>query len=299
MKDQITKLKKEKNAVILAHYYVDGTVQEIADYVGDSYYLAEVATKVQESTIIFCGVSFMGESAKILNPGKRVVMADQYADCPMAHMAAIDKIHEVREQYKDVAVVCYVNSTAEIKTASDVCVTSSNAVNIVKNLPNHDIYFIPDENLAHHVAGKVPEKHFIFNDGFCHVHKSIEASEVKKAKEAYTNALVLVHPECTKDVLELADYIGSTSQIIEYATKSDAKEFIIGTEMGIFYELLLKNPDKKFYPVNPKQICPNMKRISIESVLNALKTLSPEVVLDEEVRIKAYEPLKRMLDLAK
>lgn len=299
MKEQINKLKKEKNAVILAHYYVDGTVQEIADYVGDSYYLAEVATKVPESTIIFCGVSFMGESAKILNPDKRVVMADEYADCPMAHMAAIDKIRKVRAEYKDVAVVCYVNSTAEIKTASDVCVTSSNAVKIVKNLPNHNIYFIPDKNLAHHVAGEVPEKHFIFNDGFCHVHKSIEVSEVQKAKETYKNALVLVHPECTKDVLELADYIGSTSQIIDYATKSDAKEFIIGTEMGIFYELELKNPDKKFYPVNTKQVCPDMKRISLESVFNSLRNLSPEVVLDDEVRTNAYEPLKRMLNLAK
>ena len=169
IKNEIQKLKKEKDAVILAHYYVDGEVQEIADYVGDSYYLAEIATKVPESTIVFCGVSFMGESAKILNPKKRVVMADGHADCPMAHMVDVDKIREVRKEYPDVSVVCYVNSTAEIKAESDVCVTSSNALKIVKNLPNKDIFFIPDENLGRFVASQLPEKHFIFNDGFCHV----------------------------------------------------------------------------------------------------------------------------------
>ena len=163
IKNEIQKLKKEKDAVILAHYYVDGEVQEIADYVGDSYYLAEIATKVPESTIIFCGVSFMGESAKILNPKKRVVMADGHADCPMAHMVDVDKIREVRKEYPDVSVVCYVNSTAEIKAESDVCVTSSNALKIVKNLPNKDIFFIPDENLGRFVASQLPEKHFIFN----------------------------------------------------------------------------------------------------------------------------------------
>lgn len=190
IKNEIQKLKKEKDAVILAHYYVDGEVQEIADYVGDSYYLAEIATKVPESTIVFCGVSFMGESAKILNPKKRVVMADGHADCPMAHMVDVDKIREVRKEYPDVSVVCYVNSTAEIKAESDVCVTSSNALKIVKNLPNKDIFFIPDENLGRFVASQLPEKHFIFNDGFCHVHKSIHKEELQKAKEAHPEALV-------------------------------------------------------------------------------------------------------------
>ena len=196
----IPKKEKEKDAVILAHYYVDWEVQEIADYVGDSYYLAEIATKVPESTIVFCGVSFMGESAKILNPKKRVVMADGHADCPMAHMVDVDKIREVRNEYPDVSVVCYVNSTAEIKAESDVCVTSSNALKIVKNLPNKDIFFIPDENLGRFVASQLPEKHFIFNDGFCHVHKSIHKEELQKAKEAHPEALVLTHPECTGDI---------------------------------------------------------------------------------------------------
>lgn len=298
IKNKIARRKKEINAVLLAHYYVDSEVQEIADYVGDSYYLAEVATKVPESVILFCGVSFMGESAKILNPKKKVVMADQYADCPMAHMVDLDKVAEVRKEYPDVAVVCYVNSTAEIKTVSDVCVTSSNALKIVKKLPNKDIFFIPDNNLGRYIAKQLPEKHFIFNDGFCHVHKSIHSEDVKKAKELHPEALVLAHPECTGDVLELADYIGSTSQIIDYATNSDNKAFLICTEMGVFYELMQKNPDKKFYSVGHRQFCPNMKRVNLEGVLNALETLSPEVELDEDVRLKAHAPLKRMLELA-
>ncbi|WP_418747260.1 quinolinate synthase NadA [Frisingicoccus sp.] len=295
----IRQLKEEKDAVILAHYYVDGKVQEIADYVGDSYYLAELAAKVPQSVIIFCGVSFMGESAKILNPGKRVIMADRYADCPMAHMVDLERIREVRREHPDAAVVCYVNSTAEIKSESDVCVTSSNAVKIVRKLPNKKIFFIPDNNLGRYVAKQLPEKQFIFHDGFCHVHKSIHREEVLKAKEVHPEALVLAHPECTEDVLELADFIGSTSQIIDYATNSDDKVFLICTEMGIFYELLMKNPDKKFYSVGHRQFCPNMKRIHLESVLTALQSLEPEVELEEELRKKAERPLQKMLELAK
>ena len=298
IKNEIQKLKKEKDAVILAHYYVDGEVQEIADYVGDSYYLAEIATKVPESTIIFCGVSFMGESAKILNPKKRVVMADGHADCPMAHMVDVDKIREVRNEYPDVSVVCYVNSTAEIKAESDVCVTSSNALKIVKNLPNKDIFFIPDENLGRFVASQLPEKHFIFNDGFCHVHKSIHSEDVKKAKELHPDALVLAHPECTSDTLALADFIGSTSQIIDYATASDSKKFLICTEMGVFYELMQKNPDKKFFSVGHRQFCPNMKKVSLDKVLEKLEDLKDEVILPEEMCEQAKKPLDEMLRLA-
>jgi quinolinate synthase len=301
MQDMISKieeLKKEKNAVILAHYYVNDEVQAIADYIGDSYYLSKLATTVNEDTILFCGVTFMGESAKILNPEKLVLMPDLASDCPMAHMADIDSIKEVRSEYEDVAVVCYINSTAEIKTHSDVCVTSSNAVKIVKNLPNKNIYFIPDENLGRYVAEQVPEKNFIFNDGFCHVHTSIKKDNLLKAKETHPDALILVHPECTLDVVEIADYVGSTAGIIEYATKSDATEFIIGTEMGILYELKNKNPEKKFYSVGHRQFCPNMKRITIEKVYNALLNNSNEIELDEEVRLKANMPLTRMLELA-
>ncbi len=298
MKERIKKLQKEKDVVILAHYYVDGEVQEIADYVGDSYYLAKVATTVEQQNILFCGVSFMGESAKLLNAKKHVYMADDGADCPMAHMAEVEKIEEVRKEYPDVAVVCYVNSTAELKAHSDVCVTSSNALKIVKALPNKDIYFIPDYNLAHFIAEQVPEKHFIFNDGFCHVHKSIHSEDVKKAKELHPDALVLAHPECTSDTLALADFIGSTSQIIDYATASDSKKFLICTEMGVFYELMQKNPDKKFFSVGHRQFCPNMKKVSLDKVLEKLEDLKDEVILPEEMCEQAKKPLDEMLRLA-
>ncbi len=296
--ERIRQLKEEKDAVILAHYYVDGEVQEIADYVGDSYYLSKLATKVKEQVILFCGVSFMGESAKILNPGKKVVMADACADCPMAHMVTPERIAEVRSEYEDVAVVCYVNSTAEIKAVSDVCVTSSNAIRVVKRLAQKHIFFVPDENLGRYVASQVPDKHFIFNDGFCHVHKSIEAEAVKEAKRLHPDAPVLTHPECTTDVLEISDFIGSTSEIIDYATKDDRTEYIICTEMGVFFELMQKNPGKRFYTVGHRQFCPNMKLITIDKVVEALEKLEPEMVLAEDVREKAFAPLQKMLELA-
>lgn len=297
--DQIKRLKKEKNAVILVHYYVNDEVQDIADYIGDSYYLSKKATEVSEQVIVFCGVSFMGESAKILNPDKLVLMPDNLANCPMAHMADIDYIEKLRKEYDDLAVVCYINSTAELKVHSDVCVTSSNALKIVKALPNKNIFFIPDENLGRYIASLVPEKNFIFNDGFCHVHKSITKENVLKAKKAKPDALVLVHPECTMDVLELADYIGSTSGIIDYATNSDAKEFIICTEMGVLHQLTLKNPDKKFYSVGIRQFCPNMKKVTLEKVRDVLINENNAVAVSDEVRKKAGIPLARMLELAK
>ena len=295
--EEIQELKKEKNAVILAHYYVNPEIQEIADYIGDSYYLSKVAVDLKEQTIVFCGVSFMGESAKILNPDKTVLMPDMTADCAMAHMADAKTIQEMREKYEDLAVVCYINSTALLKTYSDVCVTSSNALKIVKALPNRHIYFIPDENLGRYVASQVPEKDFIFNDGFCHVHKSIAADHVRAAKEAHPHAPILVHPECTPDVTEMADYIGSTSGIIDYATASEAQEFIICTEMGVLYELKQKNPGKRFYSVGHRQFCPNMKRITLEKVADALEHMSNTVEMEEDVRIRANKPLERMLEL--
>lgn len=298
VKQEIQKLKQEHNAAILAHYYVDGEVQEIADYVGDSYYLSKLAVQLQEQTIIFCGVSFMGESAKILNLDKKVIMADESADCPMAHMVDIERIEQVRREHPDVAVVCYVNSTAEIKAHSDVCVTSSNAIRVVKNLPQDQIFFIPDNNLGRYVAKQLPEKEFIFHDGYCHVHKSIHREELQQAKEAHPGIQVLSHPECTEDVLEISDFIGSTSEIIDYATASEEKEFIICTEMGIFYELGQKNPEKKFYSVGHRQFCPNMKKISLEKVRDALRSLSPEMKVPEDIALAARKPLEKMLELA-
>lgn len=298
LQNRIEELKKEKNAVILAHYYVHDEVQQIADYVGDSFYLSKLAATVEASTIVFCGVSFMGESAKLLSPEKTVLMPDETADCPMAHMAEPDRIRKLREEYEDLAVVCYINSTAELKCYSDVCVTSSNALKIVKRLPNQNIFFIPDENLGRYIAGQVPEKNFIFNDGYCHVHAAILPDQVKAAKQAHPGAEFLVHPECTAAVLELADFIGSTSEIIDYATASASKEFIIGTELGVFYELKEKNPDKVFYSAGAVQCCPNMKKISLEKIIHVLETGENEVQVTEELCTRANAPLNRMLELA-
>ena len=298
-KERITQLKKEKDAVILAHYYVPDEVQEIADYVGDSFYLSRIATQIPQKTICFAGVRFMGESAKILNPQKTVLLPEPMADCPMAHMADPDKILEIRDSLGDVAVVCYINSTAELKQYADVCVTSSNALKIVRALPNKHIYFIPDENLGRYIASRLPEKHFIFNDGFCHVHTSITRENVEAALSARPGMKVLVHPECKTNVLELADYIGSTSGIIEYATQSDASEFLICTELGVLHELKQKNPEKKFYSVGHRQFCPNMKKITLDKVIASLENMSPTVEIPEEDRLKAYAPLARMLELAR
>ena len=261
VREEIEKLKKEKNAVILAHYYVSPEVQELADYVGDSFYLSKIAVGLEEQTIVFCGVSFMGESTKVLNPEKTVLMPDAAADCAMAHMADVETIEKMRRKYEDLAVVCYINSTAELKSHSDVCVTSANAVRIVKALPNKNIFFIPDRNLAHYIA--------------------------------------LTHPECPAEVLEISDYIGSTSGIISYAGKSEAEEFIICTENGVRYELEKQYPDKKFWFTDTEPVCTDMKMITPEKILHVLKTGENEVKMEDALRKTAEYPLERMLELAK
>ena len=296
---EIEKLKKEKNAVILAHYYVSAEVQALADYVGDSFYLAKIAKSSEADIIVFCGVSFMGESAKILNPTKKVLMPDMSADCPMAHMVEDGKIEEMREKYDDLAVVCYINSTAELKCKSDVCVTSSNAVKIAMALPSKIIFFIPDRNLGTFVAEQVPEKNVIINDGCCPIHSAISYSELMEAKAAHPTALVLSHPECERAILENSDYIGSTADIISYAKKIDAREFIICTEVGVDFQLIGDNPDKKFYFPRTKPCCPDMKLITPEKVLHVLRTEENEVFVSDEIREKALLPLDKMLELAK
>ncbi len=298
LSEKITNLKKEKSAVILAHYYVDGSVQKIADYVGDSYYLAKIAKSCEADTIVFCGVEFMGESAKILNPQKKVLMPDGSADCPMAHMATEEKVLEMKEKYDDLAVVCYINSSARLKTVSDVCVTSANALKIVNALPNKNIFFIPDKNLGSFVAENT-DKNIILNDGFCPIHNDITKEEVMAVKNAHKGVKVLMHPECPKDVLALADYIGSTSGIIDYAEKSDDDEFIIVTETGVLYELHEKCPNKKFWFTEPMPVCADMKKITLQKVYDCLENNLNEVVVDSETERKALIPLNRMLELAK
>ena len=299
MKNQIEQLKKEKNAVILAHYYAPAEVQEIADFVGDSFYLAKIAKQSKADIIVFCGVYFMGESAKILNPDKKVLMPDLTADCAMAHMVADGIIDEMRNKYDDLAVVCYINSTAKLKCQSDVCVTSSNAVKIVKALPNKNIFFIPDKNLGRFVAEQVPEKNIIINDGFCPVHAKITAEQLLSEKVKHPKAEVLTHPECESDVLVLSDYIGSTADIIAYAKQNNADEFIICTEDGVNYKLITDNPEKRFYYPEPHPCCADMKLNTIESVLSVLLNEDKEVIVDDAVRIGSLLPLERMLELGK
>lgn len=296
--NEIKKLKTEKDAVILAHYYVDGEVQEIADHVGDSYYLSKMAAELPNRVIVFCGVAFMGESAKILSPDKIVLMPAPDADCPMAHMANVEKVEQIRKTHEDLAVVCYINSTAEIKAVSDVTVTSSNALKIIRRLPQKNIYFIPDANLGRYLAKSVPEKNFIFNDGYCHVHKDLSPEAILKAKELYRDAKVLAHPECTPEALALADYIGSTSGIIDYATASGENEFIICTEQGVLYELQKKNPQKSFYLVEQEQICPDMKKITLENIAACLQNMEGEAEVEESLRRKAAAALEKMLEYA-
>lgn len=297
--EKIKKLKEEKNAVILAHYYVRPEVQEIADYIGDSFYLSKVAVGLKEQTIVFAGVSFMGESAKILNPGKTVLMPDASADCAMAHMADAQIISKMRDTYEDLAVVCYINSTAELKRHSDVCVTSANAVKIVKALPNKNIFFIPDRNLAHHVAEQVPEKNFVYNEGYCPVHEKMQIAEIKEAKRQRPEALILTHPECPEEIRKISDYVGSTSGIIAYAGKSENKEFIICTENGVRYELEKQNPEKRFYFTKTEPVCEDMKTITLEKILQVLENGDNEIHVDDELRRNSKKPLERMLELAK
>ncbi len=297
MRNRIETLKKEKNAIIMAHYYAPDEVQEIADFVGDSFYLAKVAKESTADVIVFCGVGFMGESAKILCPDKKVLMPDLSADCPMAHMVKEGKIKEMREKFTDLAVVCYINSTAELKCQSDVCVTSSNAVKIVKALPEKNIFFIPDRNLGRFVASQVPEKNIILNDGCCPIHADMKAASVKEVMDKHKNALVLCHPECEEDVLALSHFSGSTAEIIDYAKKSDAKEFIICTEEGVAFKLRTDNPDKKFYFPSPCPVCKDMKLNTIENVLKVLENDENQVKVAEGIRAGALLPLDRMLEL--
>ncbi len=297
MKKQIEQLKIAKKAVILAHYYTPTEVQEIADYVGDSFYLAKVAKKCDADIIVFCGVRFMGESAKILNPDKKVLMPDLTADCAMAHMVKNGIIDQMKAKYADLAVVCYINSTAELKAVSDVCVTSSNAVNIVKKLPNKNIFFIPDRNLGRFVAEQVPEKNIILNDGCCPIHAKITAKQVISEKAKHPTAKVLSHPECEAEVLELSDFIGSTADIIAFAKKDTACEYIICTEDGVDYRLVTDNPNKRFYYPNPRPCCKDMKLNTLEGILSVLKKEDKEITISEDISQRALIPLDRMLEL--
>lgn len=295
--DRIEELKKNQDAVILAHYYVDREIQNIADYVGDSFYLAQIAEKLNSKTIIVAGVYFMAESVKILNHDKTVRLVDNMADCPMAHMVSIEKINEVRSKYNDLVVVCYINSTAEIKAHSDVCVTSSNAVKIVSQLKEKNIFFVPDGNLGRYVSEFVKEKNIILNDGYCPVHNKVDRNELENLKRKFKQAKVLSHPECKEEILKLSDYVGSTKGIIEQVEKyGDCKEFIIVTERGISSELSKKYPDKKFYYLS-NIMCKDMKSLTLEKLENTMKNKENEIFVNKDTAKKALISLERMLKL--
>ena len=296
--EEIKQLKLEKDAVLLAHYYVPAEVQEIADYVGDSFYLSKVASKLTNKVLVFCGVSFMGESGKLLNPDKAVLMPDASADCPMAHMVTKAEIDDVRARYEDLAVVCYINSTAEIKSCSDVCVTSANAVQIVKKLPNQNILFIPDKNLGRYVAEQVPEKNVMLVKGYCPVHEEMKVKEIQELKQLHPLAEVLAHPECNASVLSIADYIGSTTGILKQAAASNAKEFIIATEIGVRYELEKQNPKKTFYFPKTEPVCMDMKKITLDGILHVLRTGENGAAVASNIAEPSKATLNRMLELA-
>lgn len=298
LQDEIIRLKKEKDICILAHAYQSHDIWEVADYVGDSYGLSVQAAKAAQSTVLMCGVRFMAETVKILSPQKRVLLSNSNAGCPMAEQMDVELISGVKKMYPDYTVVAYINTTSELKTICDVCVTSSSAVQIVKNIENKNILFIPDCNLGKWVADQVPEKNIKLLQGGCPTHVRMSKRDVEKARKAHPDALLLVHPECLPEVSGLADYRGSTTGIMDYAKKSDAKEFIIGTENSILQHLQFACPDKQFYPLSRDCVCHNMKLTTLGDVYQCVKgTGGEEIKLDEEVRIKAKRCIDTMLEL--
>lgn len=298
IQQEILKLKKEKDICILAHCYQTPDILEVADFVGDSFALSVSASKVKNKTVIMCGVRFMAETVKILSPDKTVILSNPSAGCPMAEQMDKELISQIKEQYPDYTVVAYINTTSELKTVCDVCVTSSSALKICNNIDNDKILFIPDRNLGTYIAKQMPNKEFKLLHGCCPTHAKMSKDDVLKAKQAHPDALFLVHPECRDEVVELADYVGSTTGIMDYAKNSDAKEFIIGTENSIVQHLQLARPDKMFYPLSKDFVCNNMKATTIVDVLNCCKGTGGEVIeLDEDVRLGAKRCIDRMIEL--
>lgn len=293
IQQEIIKLKKEKDICILAHCYQSPEILEVADFVGDSFALSVEASKVPNKTVIMCGVRFMAETVKILSPDKKVILSNSNAGCPMAEMMDREVIAQVKQQYPDYTVVAYINTTSELKTICDVCVTSSSALKICKKIDNDNILFIPDCNLGDWIARQLPEKNFKLLNGGCPTHARMSEKDVLKAKQKHPDALFLVHPECKPEVVALADYVGSTTGIMKFAKESKAKEFIIGTENSIVTHLQLECPDKMFYPLSKDCICHNMKATTLVDVLNCCKgEFGEEITLDKEI----YEGAKRCID---
>lgn len=294
--EEIELLKQERKAIILAHYYQRPEVQDIADFVGDSLQLSQQAANTDAEVIVFCGVHFMAESAALLSPDKVVILPEVNAGCPMADMVDADGLRAYKKRVPGIKVVCYVNSSAEVKAESDICCTSSNAVKVVQSLAGEDILFIPDENLGRYVANIVGRSIQLW-PGYCKTHDRLTKADIEAAKKEHPLAKVIVHPECREEICQEADYVGSTAGLISYAKNSANKEFIVGTESGILHQLHKVCPEKNFYLASERLICPNMKMTTLEKVRDGLKSLSPRITVREEIRVKAKAALERMLAL--
>lgn len=295
---EIKELKEAKNAVLLVHNYQVEDVQLAADYLGDSLDLSRTAAKVKHDVIVFAGVKFMAETAKILSPDKKVLLPRLDAGCPMADMIVVEELLELKEKHKNAKVVTYVNSSVEIKAESDVCCTSANAISVVKNIDADEIIFVPDQNLGMYVQKIVPEKKIFFHEGYCYVHNRIKKEEIEEMKKHYPEAKVVVHPETRMEVIELADDVLSTNGMLTYAARSDAKEFIVGTEQGLLERMKRENPGKEFYPAFRPKICSNMKRTSLRDVYDSLKEEKYEIEIDPEIARRANKALEGMLKYA-
>ncbi|AEE96340.1 quinolinate synthase NadA [Mahella australiensis] len=294
---RISVLKKERNAIILAHFYQRPEVQDIADFVGDSLELARKASVTDADVIVFCGVHFMAQTAYILSPDKSVLLPQIKAGCPMADTADADDVAALKEQHPDAVVVSYVNTTAEVKAISDICCTSANAVKVVNSIPaNKEIIFIPDKNLGQYIMEQTG-RHLILWSGYCNTHDRLTAEELLAAKRLHPEAEVLAHPECRPDVVHMADFVGSTGGMVMHVRDSHATEFIIGTEIGVIHRMKQLCSNKSFYPASQKLMCPNMKLTSLDDVLKALETVSPRVTVNDYIRSRALLPIERMLAL--
>ena len=294
LQGEVLELKRELNAIIVAHNYQRPEVQDIADFTGDSLELARKCVGIKAKVIVFCGVLFMAETAAILNPGTMVLLSHRDAGCPLADTIDVDSLREWKGRYPEAAVVAYVNTTAAIKAESDICCTSANGVEVVNAIPDEEILFIPDKNLGHYVSTKTDKK-LILYPGFCATHDNLSVEEVKAARQRYPQAKVLVHPECRPEVIELADAALSTSQMLRYAKGSNAKIFLIGTEEGMLYPLRKQNPDKEFHLVSNSLICPEMKKTTLETVIETMKARKNIVTVPEEIRVRAKKAIDRML----
>lgn len=291
--NQINQLKKEKNAILLAHVYQDGPIQDIADFTGDSLALSKKAVDTDADLIVFCGVSFMAETAHILNPEKKVLLPQLDAGCDLADMATVEKLRQQKKKYPDAAVVSYVNSSTEVKAESDICCTSSNAVDIVNSMKEDTVLFVPDKNLGSYIAEQT-KKQIILWDGFCYVHQQIDPETIIGLQKKHPKAEVIVHPECPKQVRDLADFIGGTGHMANYAKKSETNEFIVGTEDNFVYRLRKNNPDKVFYPVDTH--CEGMRKIKLSDVFYALQDEQHEITIAQPIRQKAYKALAKMMN---